>query len=46
MASFGLLFTGALIRGLGLTSSPFWYDEAYSIYVSRLPDLMIRFRKY
>lgn len=36
------LSAGAMLRLVGLTVSPFWYDEAYSVYLSRLPDLMIR----
>ncbi len=42
--SFALFLAGGLFRISGFTASPFWYDEAYSIYISRLPDLMIRLK--
>lgn len=37
-----LLAAGAALRVVGLTVSPIWYDEAFTVFLARLPDRMIR----
>jgi len=38
-----VLLIGAAWRAAGLTASPFWYDESFSLYLTRLPLLaMVR----
>lgn len=42
--SLAILIAGGILRISGIVVSPFWYDEAYTIFLARLPDLMIRFK--
>lgn len=39
-----ILAAGIALRIAGLTISPFWYDEAYSVFLAKLPDQLIRLK--